>query len=207
MRSAWRLQTTVRYTHRASQTLGPRELITWYACEHRWAGGRESSSATPAGVRSPAATGGDNPPRSLYSQDLSEKRDAHSDSPYNSVKSRAVWLDILNYGQFFKLNMLLFLTHQEAVFITAQQRLIQANSDCSALLPSLWDPEQSCRKLDQVRREHPNAAASLTVEVLVHFQTVQSPWQTAKTCPPNAVFQLSPVISLEDRWAVITSHL
>lgn len=102
MRRAWRLQATVRYTHRASQTLGLWELITWYACEHRWAGGRESSSATPAGVRSPAATGGDNPPRSLYSQDLSEKRDAHSDSPYNSVKSRAVWLDILNYGQFFQ---------------------------------------------------------------------------------------------------------
>lgn len=57
------------------------------------------------------------------------------------------------------------------------------------------------------RREHPNAAASLAVEVLVHFQRVQSPWQTARMCPPNAVFKLSPVKLLEGRRAVITSHL
>ena len=67
--------------------------------------------------------------------------------------------------------MPLFLTHQEAVFTTAQQWLIKANSDCSALLSPLG-PGTELRKAgpSEKRKE-----ASLTVEVLVHFQRVQSP--------------------------------
>ena len=62
-------------------------------------------------------------------------------------------------------------------------------------------------ELRKARPSEKRKEASLTVEVLVHFQRVQSPWQTARMCPPNAVFKLSPVKPLEDRWAVITSHL
>lgn len=88
--------------------------------------------ATPADVRSPLPPEVINLPMSPYSQDLSENEDTNSNTstvkrPHGHREVRALWSNILNCGQFFMLKMLLFLSHQEAVFMTAQHRLRQSS--------------------------------------------------------------------------------